>query len=125
MSCRPSSATLFTSITRTASQVRLRIAFIVAPETELAAQQAAAAALSAARAGTGGTRRGNGGGAAIAPNPSGRWTPAAGQAAVARAMAYLHWPYSFAAGNTCSIASSLAPGAMRPTLVHGSCSDAT
>jgi cell wall-associated NlpC family hydrolase len=64
----------------------------------LAAQQAAAraAAEAASRAGAG---TGNGGGVAIAPNPTGSWTPAIGQTAVNRAMAFMNWPYSFAAGN--------------------------
>jgi peptidoglycan DL-endopeptidase RipA len=68
------------------------------------AQQAKLRAEAAARAlalaeQQNGRGSGNGGGVPVAPTPHGQWTPAAGQTAVNRAMAYIGWPYSFAAGN--------------------------
>jgi cell wall-associated NlpC family hydrolase len=65
---------------------------------KLVAQQRAAAAAAAAR-NQHNAGNGNGGGVSVAPNPTGGWSPAVGQTAVNRAMAYLNWPYSFAAGN--------------------------
>lgn len=65
------------------------------------AQQRAAAAEAARqnRAHSGGGSRGGGGGGSSAAPSSGSWTPAKGRAAVQRAMRYLGWPYSWAAGN--------------------------
>jgi cell wall-associated NlpC family hydrolase len=62
----------------------------------LAQQQAAAAA--AAAAARNGAGNGNGNSVPVAPS-NGHWTAAIGQTAVNRAMAYMNWPYSFAAGN--------------------------
>jgi cell wall-associated NlpC family hydrolase len=69
----------------------------VAQQAAIAA--AAAAAAAAARAASQHQGSGNGGGVAVGPGSIGHWTAAAGQTAVNRAMSYIHWPYSFAAGN--------------------------
>ena len=75
------------------------IAAAAAAAAEAARQQAAAQAAAARQnAGSQGVGSGNGGAVAVAPT-GGNWSAAAGQTAVNRAMAYLGWPYSFAAGN--------------------------
>jgi len=78
----------------------------IAAEKAAAAARAAAAAKAAAearaRAQANNSSAGSGEGASvpIAATSGGRWTAAAGQTAVNRAMKYLGWPYSFAAGNS-------------------------
>ena len=67
---------------------------------QLAQQRAAAAeAARQSRAHSGGGGSGGGGGSSSAAPSGGSWTPAKGRAAVQRAMRYLGWPYSWAAGN--------------------------
>jgi peptidoglycan DL-endopeptidase RipA len=81
----------------------------VAEQARLAriAAAKAAAALKAAAAAAAANNQGNSNAVSTASGPAvpvaatngGHWTAAAGQTAVNRAMRYLTWPYSFAAGN--------------------------
>ncbi len=74
-------------------------ALIAAAAAAAAAQAAAAAAAAARNHPSSGAGSGNGGGVPVGAGSIGNWTAAAGQTAVNRAMSYINWPYSFAAGN--------------------------